>query len=386
MAEPIPPFGNHLPVRIRFGEGAVAALNDVLAAESTSRPFVIVDDFMQGVPAVASALQGLEEAGRYAKSAGEPTIDDVEDAADRLAASDADAVVAIGGGSVIDTAKAARLVVSQREPFRRFAAREVAYEPPVVPLVAIPTTAGTGSEVSGGAVITDAETNRKAGIANPFLRAQHALVDPELTYGLPSAPTAHSGIDAIAQAIAAIVVETRTPVGDAIALEAIRLGSAALPAVVRDGGDREARSRMMCASMMAGLSMNISDCGSEHSIAQAVGGRFHLPHGLTIGLVLAETMDHDRRAVPELFERIADAFGEPGDGSRDGSRAVTAVRRLLADIDFPTLASCGVGEADLDELADGALDDYFITVSPEPWTKEDVVACYRDALAIGSRT
>ena len=142
----------------------------------------------------------------------------------------------------------------------------------------------------------------------------------------------------------------------------------------------------MCASMMAGLSMNISDCGSEHSIAQAVGGRFHLPHGLTIGLVLAETMDHDRRAVPELFERIADAFGEPGDGSRDGSRAVTAVRRLLADIDFPTLASCGVGEADLDELADGALDDYFITVSPEPWTKEDVVACYMDALAIGSRT
>ena len=256
----------------------------------------------------------------------------------------------------------------------------------MVPLVAIPTTAGTGSEVSGGAVITDAETNRKAGIANPFLRAQHALVDPELTYGLPSAPTAHSGIDAIAQAIAAIVVETRTPVGDAIALEAIRLGSAALPAVVRDGGDREARSRMMCASMMAGLSMNISDCGSEHSIAQAVGGRFHLPHGLTIGLVLAETMDHDRRAVPELFERIADAFGEPGDGSRDGSRAVTAVRRLLADIDFPTLASCGVGEADLDELADGALDDYFITVSPEPWTKEDVVACYMDALAIGSRT
>ena len=229
MAEPIPPFGNHLPVRIRFGEGAVAALNDVLAAESTSRPFVIVDDFMQGVPAVASALQGLEEAGRYAKSAGEPTIDDVEDAADRLAASDADAVVAIGGGSVIDTAKAARLVVSQREPFRRFAAREVAYEPPVVPLVAIPTTAGTGSEVSGGAVITDAETNRKAGIANPFLRAQHALVDPELTYGLPSAPTAHSGIDAIAQAIAAIVVETRTPVGDAIALEAIRLGSSRAP-------------------------------------------------------------------------------------------------------------------------------------------------------------
>jgi alcohol dehydrogenase len=379
------PFANHLPVRIRFGEGTLGALPEVLAADGASRPFVVVDEFMQSVPGVARVLDGLAEAGRYAKSAGEPTTRDVEEASTALAASGADAVVAIGGGSVVDTAKAARLVAGQGEPFRRFAARQVPYEPPALPLVAIPTTAGTGSEVSGGAVITDAETDRKAGIANPFLRAQHALVDPELTYGLPPAPTAHSGIDAIAQAIAAVVVTTRTPIGNAIALEAIRLGAGALPAVVRDGADRDARGRMMCASMMAGLSMNISDCGSEHSIAQAIGGRFHLPHGLTIGLVLAETMDHDRRAVPELFERIADAFGEPDDGSGDGSRAVTAVRRLLTEIDFPTLASCGVGDADLDDLAGAALEDYFITVSPQPWTKDDVVACYREALAIRDR-
>jgi alcohol dehydrogenase len=384
--EPIAPFLNHLPIRIRFGEGVFASLPEVLAAEGSTRPFVVVDEFMRGVPAVARVLEGLAEAGRYAKAAGEPTTSDVEAAASLLAGSSADAVVAIGGGSVMDTAKSARLVAGQGEAFERFAAREVAYEQPALPLVAIPTTAGTGSEVSGGAVITDPATDRKIGIANPLLRAQHALVDPELTYGLPAAPTAHSGIDAIAQAIAAVVVEARTPIGNAIALEAIRLGADALPRVVRDGGDREARGRMMCASMMAGLSMNISDCGSEHSIAQAIGGRFHLPHGLTIGLVLAETMDHDRRAVPELFERIADAFGEPDDGSRDGSRAVAAVRRVLAEIDFPTLASAGVGEGDLDELAGGALDDYFITVSPEPWTKDDVVACYRQALAISTRS
>jgi alcohol dehydrogenase len=381
----IPPFGNHLPVRIRFGEGAVGTLPDVLASDGAARPFVVVDDVVQRTPAVAGVLARLEEAGRFVKAAGEPTTDEVEEAAAGLAASRADAVVAIGGGSVVDTAKAARLVAGQGEPYARFAAGEVAYEPPVIPLVAIPTTAGTGSEVSGGAVITDSRTSRKVGIANPHLRAQHALVDPELTYELPPGPTAHSGIDAIAQAIAAIAVEARTPIGNAIALEAIRLGASALPAVVGDGSDREARSRMMCASMMAGLSMNISDCGSEHSIAQAIGGRFHLPHGLTIGLVLAETMEHDRRAVPQLFERIADALGEPADGSGDGSRAVRAVRRLLAELDFPTLASCGVGEGDLDELADAALDDYFITVSPEPWTKDDVLACYREALAVRSR-
>jgi alcohol dehydrogenase len=262
---------------------------------------------------------------------------------------------------------------------------QVAYEPPRLPLVCVPTTAGTGSEVSGGAVITDAEAGTKAGIANPLLRAQHALVDPELTYGLPPAATSYSGVDAIAQAVAAIAVSAHTPIGDAIALEAIRLGADALPAAVRDGADRGARSRMMCASLMAGLSMNISDCGSEHSIAQAIGGRFHLPHGLTIGLVLAETMDHDRRAIPERFERIADAFGEPDDGSGDGSRAVRAVLRLLAELDFPTLESVGVGATELDALADAALDDYFITVSPEPWSKADVVACYEQALSIRVR-
>jgi choline dehydrogenase len=130
--------------------------------------------------------------------------------------------------------------------------------------------------------------------------------------------------------------------------------------------------------------MNISDCGSEHSLGQALGGRFGLPHGLTIGLVLAETMDRDRRFVPHQFERVADALGEPDDGSGDGSRAVRAVRRMLAELDFETLESVGVTEADLDGLAENALADYFISVAPAPWSKDEVIAAYRQGLAVGS--
>ena len=386
MSERIESFGNHLPVRIRFGEGVLATLGAVLEGENAGRPFVVVDEFVQTLPAVQAALTAVAgEVTLHAKSAREPTVDEVEVAAARLTESGADAVVAIGGGSVMDTAKAARLVAGQGDPYLRFAQGGVSCEPPRIPLVAVPTTAGTGSEVSGGAVITDPATHTKAGIANPLLRAQHALVDPELTYGLPPGPTAHSGIDALAQAIAAIVVEARTPIGNAVALEATRLAAEALPAVVRDGSDRAARSQMMCASLMAGLAMNISDCGSEHSLGQALGGRYPIPHGLTIGLVLAETMEHDRRAVPEVFERIADALGAPDDGTGDGSRAVAAVRRLLAETGFPTLGSIGVTEADLDELADAALADYFISVAPEPWTKQDVIAAYRAALTLESR-
>jgi choline dehydrogenase len=378
-------FRNHLPVKIRFGEGVAADLAAVLAEEGATRPLVVIDAGLAGlVPQVAAALAAVPGAETFEKAPGEPTVALVEQAAEALAAADCDAVAAIGGGSAMDTAKAARLVAGQGGPYLRFAAGGVAYEPPRIPLICVPTTAGTGSEVSGGAVITDERTHVKAGIASPHLRAQHALVDPALTYGLPPGITAHTGIDALAQAIAGMVVTARTPIGDGIALEAIRLAGDALVRVVRDGSDREARAQMACASLMAGLAMNISDCGAEHSLGQALGGRFGLPHGLTIGLVLAETMDRDRAHVPAQFERIADALGEPAGGPADGSRAVRAVRRILAELEFPTLAAVGVADADLDGLTEGALADYFISVAPAPWSPAEVRAAYAQGLALGA--
>src|SRR5437016_3081098 len=185
-ARTIPPFRNHLPVRIRFGEGVAGQLEEVLADEGASRPLVVIDAGLeQLVRGAAGALAPLEGAERFEKPAGEPTVALVEQAAAALAEAGADAVVAIGGGSAIDTAKAARLVAGQGGPYLAFARGERTYERPAIPLVCVPTTAGTGSEVSGGAVITDELTHVKAGIASPLLRAQHALVDPALTHGLP---------------------------------------------------------------------------------------------------------------------------------------------------------------------------------------------------------
>jgi choline dehydrogenase len=385
MIDPVAAFGNHLPVRIRFGEGVAGTLGDVLAADGLSRPFLLIDRGLDGIPVIAALVGAVGWAGRYDKEPGEPTDHQVDECADALRASGADSVVAIGGGSVMDTAKTARLCVDHGGPYAVWAAGGRAYAPAVLPLVLIPTTAGTGSEVSGGAVITNESTHIKAGIASPHLRAQHALVDPALTYGLPLAPTRDAGVDALAQAIAGVAVTARTPIGNGVGLEAIRIASTALPAVCADGSNHAARQQMACASLMGGLVMNISDCGSEHSIAQALGGAFGIPHGLTIGLVLAESMDHDRRAVPELFERIADALGEPPDSTGDGSRAVRGVKRILREIDFPVLSSIGVTDDQLDGLAANAMKDYFITVAPNPWTQADVVACYRAALAITAR-
>ncbi len=376
---------------IRFGEGVVAELTAVVRAEGARHAYVILDPVAGDLRGVADALAALErepvDVTTHVKAPGEPTTQEADSLSEALADGEADIVVAIGGGSVIDLAKGARLALSIRMPYLTAAADlDLAASAPALPLVAIPTTAGSGSEVSGGIVIADEKTHTKTGIAAPFIRAQYALVDPALTYGAPATVTSWGGIDALAQAIASMVTDSRKPIGTAIALEAIQLAARALPTVVADGENRAARQEMACASLMAGLAMNISDCGSEHSLAMTLGGRYGLPHGLTVGLVLAESMDVDRRGAPELFERIADALGEPGDGTHDGSRAVQGVQRILFEIDFPVLGDFDVDESDIDDLAAAALSDYFITLAPWDWTAGDAAGVYRRALSLAGRT
>jgi alcohol dehydrogenase len=385
----IAPFANHLPVRIRFGDGVAMELPQIIRDAGADRTLVVIDDGLEQVnPAVGAVLTALADAGievvLSAKGAGEPHGTDVDRAAAALRESGAGIVVAIGGGSVIDTAKAARLCAQQGLTFSGFLASQRAFPPAAVPLVALPTTAGTGSEVSGGAVVFDDASGTKAGIAHPNLRAEHALVDPVLTHSTPPATTAFSGIDAIAQAIAGMVARTRTPIGDAIALEAIRLGGRSLVAAYRDGSDAAARSEMACASLLGGLTMNISDCAAEHSLAQAIGTYTGAPHGLTVGLVLVETLERERQVVPEQLERVADALGAAPDGRGDGSRAVRAVRDLLRELDFPVLGSLN-GGVDLDQLTEHALGDYFITQSPRPWSATEVRTVFEHALALPGR-
>jgi alcohol dehydrogenase len=387
----VSPFSNHLPVKVRFGEGVVSELAAVLAEEDASRAFVVLDAGLDEVLApLGAALAATVDRGieviRFTRAPGEPSLPPVEDARAALADAEADAIVAIGGGSVMDTAKVARVCVEQGWSASELLGERYAVPPPAMPLICVPTTAGTGSEVSGGAVITDPQTAEKTGIASPNLRAAHALVDPELTWSLPASVTAHTGIDALAQAIAALVAETRTPIGDAVGLEATRLAGRALVRAVRNGLDRAARSEMACASLLGGLAMNISDAAAEHSLGQALGGVFHLPHGLTIGLVLAETLERERHHVPEQLERVADALGVPDDSSGDGSRAIRAIEGILADLEFPVLRDVGVTEQHLDDLTQRAMADFFITRSPVPWTAEQVRAVFESALALDARS
>ncbi len=383
-----PAFRNHLPVKIRFGDGWSADLAAVLADEGAPpptgrhrrgprRPGTRGGRRARRRPRRRDVREGARRADGRASSSGRPR---------RCASSGCDAVAAIGGGSAIDTAKAARLVAGQGGPYMRFARGEAVYEAPRTPAgLRSDDRRAPAAEVSGGAVITDERTHVKAGIASPHLRAQHALVDPALTYGLPPKITAHTGIDALAQAIAGMVVTVRTPIGDGIALESIRLaGGALVPRSSRDGSDRRGSRTDGVRESDGGPGMNISDCGSEHSLGQAIGGRFGLPHGLTIGLVLAETMDRDRaaRARPVRTDRRC-----AGRARRRSRRRVARRHRRPPDpgqLEFPTLAAVGVTDDTSTGSPRGALADYFISVAPAPWSAEEVRAAYAQGLALGA--
>lgn len=388
MRDPIAPFHSQLPVRIAFGDGVLAELPSALAASSA---LVVVEAPVAEHPSVLAALAAAQAGGisleRVVKDAGEPTFALADELAGRVRAAGHGAVVGIGGGSALDVAKAARIVADQGGVGFDFADGRIVPTSPAIRLVLCPTTSGTGSEVSGASVLTDTEADVKIGFGHPNMRAQHALVDPVLTHGLPPGPTAHSGVDAMAQAIGACTVSDSSPLSVAFGLEACHHVRHSLAAAVADGSDADARRRLACASLTAGLAMNLSDCAADHALGQAIGSVKHLPHGLTVGLVLAETLDVSRVDCADRLERVADALGEPEDGSGDGSRAVRAVRRLLRDVSFPTLADLGVTEADLPPLVRAATTEqaFFLEIDCHQWRDDEVEAAFRAALALRDR-
>lgn len=390
MPTAVTPFSSQLPVKISFGDGVIGELPGILEALGVESALVVVEAPVAEHPAVVAALAACEaELERVVKDAGEPTFQLADELAGRVVAAGHGAVVGIGGGSALDVAKAARIIADQGGAGRDFADGRITPGAPEIPLILCPTTSGTGSEVSGASVLTDTDTEAdvKVGFGHPNMRAQHALVDPVLTHGLPAAPTAHSGVDAMAQAIGACTVSDSSPLSIAFGLEACHHVAGSLIAAVADGSNADARRQLACASLTAGLSMNLSDCAADHALGQAIGSVKHLPHGLTVGLVLAETLDVSRVDCAARLERVADALGEPGDGSGDGSRAVKAVLRILAAVGFPTLREVGVTEADLPALVEAATTEqrFFLDIDCHEWTAAEVEGAFRAALALERR-
>ena len=355
-------------VNLRFGGGTAQTLGTELAALGVSKPFVIVDPgvFQGGV--AGPVLKALEASGIAARVFTEiepnPADATIERAFAIAQKSDCDAVVGIGGGSAMDSAKGVGLLMTNGGAVADYdGTNKVRHDLP--PIVAIPTTAGTGSEVTANAAVTRASDHYKMSLRSSRLLPKLAIVDPLLLRTLPRAAAAASGLDALTHAIEGYLSVRASPLSDFFALHAMRLLAPNVRAFVANPENLEAASSMALGSMLAGLVVSNTGTGNDHALARALGGLCEVAHGVATAMLLPEVMTFNASARPERYVEIASAIGvSTAGGSREvAARAIGEIRQLLVDLELPTrLRDVGVPKDKLSAIVDVAIKN----VGPNP--------------------
>jgi 4-hydroxybutyrate dehydrogenase len=362
------------PTTVRFGVGAIVELPARLAGLGASRPLVVTDAGLlkTGVFQTVQRLVGTQ-ATVFSGVTPNPIEQDVESATEAFHNGKCDAVIALGGGSALDVGKVIRLRIKQ--PEMRLAQFTGQDPGSLAPLIAIPTTAGTGSEVGRSSVIIIG--GKKRVIFHPSLLASLVILDPQLTADLPPRLTAATCADALTHCIESFTSPTFHPPCDGIALEAIRLIAEALPRAVKDGHDLDARGKMQVAAMMGGLAFQ-KDLGAVHSLAHPLSAICNVHHGLANALCLVPVMEFNAQRKPGLYRRIGQAM----ELSDVGDKAVIQrIRTLLSEIGLQGgLRAHGVSELQLDALADQAFQDSCHETNPVPVTRADLLELYRRSL------
>ncbi|MCM3570426.1 iron-containing alcohol dehydrogenase [Neobacillus mesonae] len=311
----------NLPRHIYIESGIINKLGEFVKAHKGNRVFIIMDSFLASSPIdLDKRVEGILAKENlnisfFSDYAGEPTTDHVKAAVERLNSFNGDCVIAIGGGSAIDIAKAVSLF--GKDPEIKW--DEIRSRPCLnrFPLLAVPTTAGTGSEATSIMVITETETSFKMNPSHPDLIPDAAILDPELTVSLPSHFTAYTGMDALTHAMEAYVSNRATPMTDFFALEAIRIVGRALPKVYQNGSDVESRKDMILGSCYAGIAFTNASTNLVHAAGRPLGARFHIPHGLSIALLLPFVMKFGLESAKERYADVSIALGEDPSLNKD---------------------------------------------------------------------
>jgi len=252
----------------------------------------------------------------------------------------------------------------------------------ILPLIAIPTTAGTGSEVTFSSVITDSGEKFKFSIKDPRIAPRVALVDPEMTVSMPPGLTASTGMDALTHAIEGFTAKAAEPIADSAALYAIELITSYLRTAVFDGSNLEARAGMLMGSVLAGIAFSHSDVAAVHCVAEALGGKYDAPHGVCNAVVLPAVMAYNMEYCEERYARIAAAMGLFDENvDKAARRAVDAVQKLAVDVHLPAFSTLGVQENDLEELAINSFKNGSNVDNPRPMSKEDYLSLFKSLIS-----
>ncbi|MBX3735060.1 MAG: iron-containing alcohol dehydrogenase [Candidatus Didemnitutus sp.] len=372
------------PARIAFGAGCTAnAALEFSRGQHRRAVIVTTGALAPAAESLAATLRGADIVAEiFVEPATEPTVASCEDLRRRTRAAQPDVVYALGGGSVLDVAKLAAALHDRDEPVENFFGSGLV-PPRHTALACLPTTAGTGSEVSPNALLLDESAQAKKAVISPVLVPDIAIVDPELMRSLPPALTATTGIDALAHCLEAYASLSAHPVVDHYALEGVRLIAAHLPRAVADGNDMAARAAVALGSLYGGLCLGPVNTNGVHALAYPLGGEHHLPHGLSIALLLPHVVAFNCSALPERHAALARALGAPDrtDAASTAAQLPERLHALLAACRVPLgLQRHDIPRHRLTHLAEaGLLVTRLLKNNPRPVSRADAIAIYEAA-------
>lgn len=371
----------NFPTSIRFGDGRIRELPEACRALGMQRPLLVTDAALARLPLLAAAVDACAAGGMecavFSNAQPNPVGDNVMYGVATFQAGGHDGVIAFGGGSALDVGKAVGLMVGQARPLFDFEDREDWYlrvnVAGMAPVVAIPTTAGTGSEVGRAAVIIDPTDHTKKIIFHPRMMPATVIADPQLTVGLPAPITAATGMDALSHSLEAYCSPLYHPLAEGVAVEGMRLVKEWLPTAVEDGRNLAARAHMLIASSMGATAFQ-KGLGAMHSLSHPCGANLNTHHGLTNAVVMPYVLVWNRPAVEEKLRRLAAYLGLAGTGFDAVLQWVLALRRRIG---IPnTLAEIGVKPEHAAQFAGQALADPSTPTNPVPMTRDDFERLY----------
>lgn len=383
-----------LPPRIEFGDGTIQNLGEHVKALDGKKPLLVSDAGVINAGILAKAIEALDAAGlahaTYSDIEPNPTDLSITHGVDVYKTEACDVVIAVGGGSVMDAAKAIRLLTTHAPPLEPYYADVGGVERirgDMPPLICIPTTAGTGSEVSQGAIITDTTLQttdrwRKRAIVTPFNMANIALLDPGITLGMPPALTAATGMDAITHGIEAYVATKYHPIAEGVALQSLKMLSANIQQVYHNGEDVTARGEMLLGSCMAAFSFQ-KGLGAVHSLAHQLSTDAPIPHGVANAILLPPVMVFNFSHATEKYAEIARALGidtTDMDSNEAGNAAIDKIREFNTELKMPAgLGAAGLDRVKIPKLGADAMLDHCHKFNPRECTETDMVALFEAA-------
>ncbi len=369
------------PAKIQFGTGCLEIFCNDFLASGKKRLFILTAPVLR--PLLTKMDETLQSGGvqlsYFDDIRQEPTVNDFHTIIDQAREFQADSVIGVGGGSVLDLAKlVATLLYSDQQVEQLFGTGLVKQRG--VWFACIPTTSGTGSEVSPNAILLDENDNLKKGIVSPHLMADAAYIDPQLTWTVPAKVTAETGMDALTHCIEAYTNKYAHPLIDVYALNGIRLIAANLLKAVKNGKDQEAREALSLGSMYGGMCLGPVNTAAVHALSYPLGGMFHLSHGLSNAILLPTVMKFNRPACVERYAQVAIACGvQPGKNDEEtAERGVDFIYQLSKDCGIPTtLSEIGVPQTAVDEMAKSAMEvQRLLKNNPRVVTEEDARDIY----------